>query len=108
MRPNKQSAITEGRGSKEEDTRRETVMGEFAGEYSPLSHACHHDMETRSSMLPSETMTTMADCNITNDKSLKHVPKIDHSHIYLFAKENSLLKEMLREVTSSSVSRIYL
>ena len=32
-RPNKQSAITEGTGSKEEDTRRETVMREFAGEY---------------------------------------------------------------------------
>ena len=32
-RPNKQSAITEGAGSKEEDTRRETVTREFAGEY---------------------------------------------------------------------------
>jgi len=32
-RPNKQSAITEGTGSKEEDTRRETVMREFAREY---------------------------------------------------------------------------
>ena len=31
-RPNKQSVITEGSGSKE-DTRRETVMREFAGEY---------------------------------------------------------------------------
>ena len=33
MRPNKQSAITEGTGSKDEDIRRETVMREFAGEY---------------------------------------------------------------------------
>ena len=33
MRPNKQSAITEGTGSKEEDIGRETVMREFAGEY---------------------------------------------------------------------------
>ena len=33
MRPNKQSAITEGTGSKEEDISRETVMREFAGEY---------------------------------------------------------------------------
>ncbi|CAH3181803.1 unnamed protein product, partial [Porites lobata] len=32
-RPNKLSAITEGTGSKEEDTRRETVMREFAKEY---------------------------------------------------------------------------
>ena len=32
-RPNKQSAITEGTGGKEEDIRRETVMREFAGEY---------------------------------------------------------------------------
>ena len=32
-RPNKQSAITEGTGSKEKDIRRETVMREFAGEY---------------------------------------------------------------------------
>ena len=32
-RLNKQPAITEGTGSKEEDTRRETVMREFAGEY---------------------------------------------------------------------------
>jgi len=42
-------------------------------------------------MLPSETMTTMADCNTSNDfwrKSLKHVPKIDHSYIYSLAKEN--------------------
>ena len=31
--PNKQSAITEGTGSKDEDTRRETVMREFDGEY---------------------------------------------------------------------------
>ena len=32
-RPNKQSAITEGTGSKEEDTRRETVLREFTGDY---------------------------------------------------------------------------
>ena len=32
-RPNKQSAITERTGSKEEDIRRETVMREFVGEY---------------------------------------------------------------------------
>ena len=32
-RPNKQSAITEGTGNKEEDAKRETVMREFAGEY---------------------------------------------------------------------------
>ena len=31
-RPNKQSAITEGTGSKEEDTRRETAIREFPGE----------------------------------------------------------------------------
>ena len=32
-RPNKQSAIIEGTGSKDEDKRRETVMRGFAGEY---------------------------------------------------------------------------
>ena len=53
-------------------------------------------METRSSMLPSETMTSMADCNISNDfwhKSSKHVPKIDHTYIYSFTKKNSPVKE---------------
>lgn len=33
MQPNKQLAITEGTGNKEENIRRETVVQEFAGEY---------------------------------------------------------------------------
>ena len=38
----------------------------------------------------------MAECKISNDflhKSLKNVPKIDHSYIYSLAKENSPVKE---------------